>query len=250
MKKTIAVVVGVSLSFILTACTKSTNDPRDPYEKFNRTVFAFNQGFDKAVFRPTARVYMMALPSPIRRGVGNAFSNVSEVAVLPNDLLQGKVRYFFRDLFRIFINTTFGLGGLFDVAAKAGLNHHEQGYGATLAYYSPKGSQSPYLVLPILGSWTFRTALGLLMGYYSEPVSWIGSNSWRYSLVGVFLVSKRADLMVANQAIDEAFDPYILVRNAFFQHDDRQMALLMTERKPGDTLPAEDQESKNPTSAE
>jgi phospholipid-binding lipoprotein MlaA len=246
MKKTTIVTAALSFSLLLTACTKSTNDARDPYEKFNRTMFAFNQGFDKAVFRPAARVYMMALPAPVRRGLGNAYNNAAEVSVLPNDILQGKMHFFFHDLLRIFINTTFGIGGLFDVASKVGLKHHEQGYAATLAYYSPKGSQSPYLVLPFLGSWTFRSAAGLLMGYYSEPVSWIGSDAWRYSLVGGYLVSKRADFMDANQAIDEAFDPYVLVRNAFFQRHDRRMALLMSEKKPGDALPDDDHVTVDP----
>ena len=237
MKKTFILATVLSASFLLTACTKSTANRRDPYEKFNRTMFAFNQGIDKAVYRPTARVYMMALPSPIRQGIGNAFQNVAEVSVLPNDLLQGKLHYFWHDFLRIFINTTFGLGGLFDVASTVGLKHHDQGYAATLAYYSPKGSQSPYLVIPFLGSYTFRSALGLLMGYYSEPVSWITSDAWRYSLVGTYIISQRADFMDANQVIDEAFDPYVLVRNAYFQRHDRRIMQAITETRPSEEKP-------------
>jgi phospholipid-binding lipoprotein MlaA len=232
MKKQLIVALALSTSLLLTACTRSTNEPRDPYEKFNRTIFAFNQGFDKAVYRPAARIYMMGLPPTVRKGIGNAFNNVAEVAGLPNDLLQGRLNFFFQRLLRIFINTTFGVGGLFDVASTAGLKHREQGWAATLAFYSPEGSQSPYLVLPFIGSYTFRTAVGLGMGYFTEPVSWIGSDAWRYSLVGMYLVSQRADFMDANPVVDSAFDPYVLVRNAFFQRHDRRMATILNGKPP------------------
>lgn len=232
MKNKLFLVAALSASFLLTGCTRSPTNPRDPYEKFNRSMFAFNQGMDKVVMRPAARIYMMALPSTVRQGFSNAFNNAAEVAVLPNDLLQGKLQFFFHDLARILINTTFGIGGLFDVATKMGLKHHEQGYAATLAYYSPKGSQSPYLVIPFLGSSTFRGGVGILAGYYSEPISWINSYKWRYSLVGAYVLGKRTDLMDTNDIVDNAFDPYVLVRNAFLQRNDKRLAKIMREKNP------------------
>jgi phospholipid-binding lipoprotein MlaA len=237
MKKKWIFTAALSVSFILTGCTKSTLNKRDPYEKFNRSIFAFNTAFDHGVFRPAARVYMMGLPSPVRQGIGNAFTNASEVAGLPNDVFQGKMHFFLHDLMRIVINTTLGIGGLIDVATTLGFEHHHQGYAATLAYYSPKGYQSPYLVLPFLGPFTFQTAGGMLPGFYAEPVAWIGSDAWRYTLVAGYLVSKRTDFMDANAIIDDAFDPYVLVRNAFFQRNDRRIATTLYERRPGDKLP-------------
>ena len=237
MKKQLFFGAALSISFLLSACTKSTNDPRDPYEKFNRTIFAFNQGFDKAVYRPASQVYMMALPSTLRQNIGNAFNNVAEVTALPNDLLQGKLYFFLHDFMRILINTTLGIGGLFDVASKVRLNHHDQDWAATLAYYSPKGAQSPYLVLPFIGSYTFTRALGLVFGYYTEPVSWIGSDAWRYSLVGMYLISQRSEFMDTNSIVDNAFDPYVLVRYAFFQRYYKRIEDVLNEKKPNDTLP-------------
>ena len=127
MKKQLIFFAALSASLLLSACTKSTtSSPRDPYEKFNRTMFAFNQGFDKAAYRPVTRIYMMALPGTLRQDIGNAFDNVAEVTNLPNDLLQGKLHFFFHDFMRIVINTTLGIGGFFDVASKIGLEHQEQ----------------------------------------------------------------------------------------------------------------------------
>jgi phospholipid-binding lipoprotein MlaA len=240
MKKQLIFSAVLSASLLLSACTRSTTIPRDPYEKFNRTVFAFNQGFDKVVYRPATRIYMMGLPGTVRKDISNAFNNITEITNLPNDLLQTKLHFFFHDFMRILINTTFGIGGFFDVASKVGLEHHEQSWGATLLYYSPKGTHSPYLVLPFIGSYTFTSALGLVPGYFTEPVSWIGSDSWRYSLAGLYLISQRSDFMDANSVVDNAFDPYVLVRNAFFQRHDKEMANILHEKKPGDRLSEED----------
>lgn len=226
-------------SLLLTGCTRNPSNDRDPYESFNRAMFHFNQKVDKAIMRPVSRLYTMVFPGPVRQGIGNVLNNLSEVAALPNDLLQGKMSFFLHDFMRIVVNTTLGIAGLFDVATRIGIKHHDQGLAITLAYYSPKDSKSAYLVLPFLGPHTVRSAVGRLGDYYSEPIAYM-EDGWQNAAVGTSIIDKRTSLMDANAVIDHAFDPYVLVRNAFFQSHDHKMKNAMYEKVPGDELPEEE----------
>ena len=243
MKQLVSLITAGALACSLTACSQKSTSPRDPYEKFNRTMYAFNNGMDHAVIRPFTRLYQAALPGPLRRRIVNVLHNASETVGPPNDLLQGKFSFFLHDVMRIVMNTTLGIGGIFDVASHYGLKKHPQGFGMTLAYYSPKGSQSPYLVVPFLGFYTFRTGLGSIVNYYSQPVGWIGTKRLRYPVAGTYLISKRSELMGLNPMIDEAFDPYVFVRNAFFQIHDKKMQTNLLETTPNKpvTLPPSNQ---------
>src|SRR3990167_8164984 len=114
-------------ALFLTGCTMTKPDgtpATDPFEKYNRAMFAFNQDVDHLVLKPVATVYDKATPPVVKKGVTNVFNNIDEIPTFSNDVLQGNVRYLFPDFWRFVINTTLGVGGLFDVATRFGIHKH------------------------------------------------------------------------------------------------------------------------------
>ena len=133
-----------------------THSPSDPYERVNRGVYRFNDGLDKAILRPVARGYKNYTPQPVQTGVSNFVANLEMPGTLINDILQGKLRAAVSDTERLLLNTTMGIGGLFDVAGKAGIDHNDEDFGQTLGKWGvPAG---PYVMLPILGPSDLRDA--------------------------------------------------------------------------------------------
>lgn len=191
----------------------------DPYEKFNRAMFTFNDKLDRLILRPIAKVYNTITPSPIHKGITNFFANVDMLVTIPNDLLQGKSAYFVADTWRLILNSTLGIAGLFDVATRMGLPKHHEDFGLTLAYWSGADGlkPQPYLVLPLLGSTTSRDAFGKIPNAAAWPFNYIEPQYYNYAAIGLNIVNKRADLLIADKLVDEAFDPYIFVRSAYLQ---------------------------------
>jgi phospholipid-binding lipoprotein MlaA len=137
-------------------------DTYDPWGPFNRFMYRFNARFDESIFLPVANGYRR-LPSPVRAGVHNFFGNLAEVDSLINYTLQGRLGRGARSLGRFVINSTIGIGGLFDFAAKTGLRKAPTGFGTTLAKWGMH--PGPYLVIPILGPSTLREGIGLAADY-------------------------------------------------------------------------------------
>lgn len=191
----------------------------DPYEKFNRHVFAFNMALDKHVFRPIAHGYDVIMPVPIRKGISNFFANLDMLNTIPNDLLQGKTAYFTADTWRFILNSTLGIGGLFDVATRFGLPKHHEDFGLTLAYWGGECGlkPQPYLMLPILGSTTTRDAFGKIPAYATWPFTYVDPQYYNYGALALSAVDKRADLLPADKLVNDSFDPYIFVRSAYLQ---------------------------------
>lgn len=191
----------------------------DPYEKFNRHVFAFNMALDKHVFRPIAHGYDVIIPVPIRKGISNFFANLDMLNTIPNDLLQGKTAYFTADTWRFILNSTLGIGGLFDVATRFGLPKHHEDFGLTLAYWGGECGlkPQPYLMLPILGSTTTRDAFGKIPAYATWPFTYVDPQYYNYGALALNAVDKRADLLPADKLVNDSFDPYIFVRSAYLQ---------------------------------
>ena len=131
----------------------------DPWESMNRRIYNFNAIFDQYVFLPVVRGYEFILPDFAEKGVSNFFKNLTEVTNLMNSLLQFKVDKFGITVSRIAINTTLGVGGLFDVATAGGFQRANEDFGQTLGYYGL--GPGPYLVLPILGPSNLRDTAGL-----------------------------------------------------------------------------------------
>ncbi len=196
-------------------------DPRDRFERFNRSVFRLNQNLDRAVARPIAVVYTKVTPSPLRSGVANFLANLNYPTVVVNDLLQAKPSQFAHDTARLVVNTTLGIGGLFDPASKLGLDAHDEDFGQTLGLWGvPPG---PYLMLPLLGPSSVRDGVGKVGDHFTEPKTYFSSQSLSWGLTGATLVSKRASLLEADAALKRYFDPYSFVRNAYLQRREFQV---------------------------
>ncbi len=194
------------------AAVTQTAPAIDPYENINRKVFAFNDKVDNYVAEPIADAYKWVTPQFMRTGVSNFFSNLKNINIVLNDLLQAKFQQSAEDGGRFLINTTAGVGGLFDVAKHAGLEQNDEDFEQTLAVWGvPQGS---YLVLPFLGPSTARGIPGSVFDTAANPATYVG-------LLPVQLVSMlnaRANAEGALKFIDEAaLDPYVFTRESFLQ---------------------------------
>jgi phospholipid-binding lipoprotein MlaA len=195
-------------------------DPRDRFERFNRTVYAFNVKLDHAVLRPTARAYVKLTPRPVRTGVNNFITNLYSPVTIVNNFLQGKLGDGINDTARLVVNTTIGLGGLFDPATGMGLDRHVADFGETLGIWGVHGG--PYLMLPFLGSSNVRDAIGLVPDYLLlheiETVQLFDNNEYvEWSLFAVDVVNRRAQLLDLDRVIDSSYDPYAVLRSAYLQ---------------------------------
>ncbi len=212
--KTAALTLGAAA---LAGCASvPTPTPGDPLEGLNRTVFKVNDTIDAYALKPVAKGYARVVPQPVRSSVTNFFSNIGDVYVAANELLQLKIADGVGDVMRVVINTVFGVGGLFDVATAAKLPKHSADFGVTLGHYGvPSG---PYLVLPLLGPSTVRDATGLIVDYYGNPLSYVHPSSVSWALYGVNLVNTRANLLTTVDVLSgAAIDKYSFIRNAYLQ---------------------------------
>lgn len=207
-------------ALLLVALTGCASGPypnkADPFEPFNRGVFSFNDAVDRAVLVPVASTYQKVLPSPVRTGVNNFFSNLGEVWNLANSLLQLKVQNSAETFMRLNVNTVFGLGGLLDVASELGIDRHSEDFGQTLGRYGvPSG---PYVVLPILGSSTLRDTAALPLDFKGDLLGYVHDIPVRNSLYVLRAVDTRATYLRAGQLIgDAALDKYSFTRDAYLQ---------------------------------
>jgi phospholipid-binding lipoprotein MlaA len=198
-------------------------DPRDPWERMNRTTFKVNMALDHAIARPVARTYEKVTPRPVRTGVSNFMDNLFYPVTMGNDLLQLKFKPFAQDTGRFLMNSVVGIGGLFDPATKAGLPKNEEDLGQTFGYWGIK--PGPYFVIPILGPSDVRDGIGKFGDAYMNPLTYVHSdyNYIRYSLIGVELVDIRYRLLPQDKLLDEAYDPYLLLKNAYLQRRQYQV---------------------------
>jgi phospholipid-binding lipoprotein MlaA len=192
------------------------SDPRDPWERMNRSTYRFNDAFDRAIAKPVARGYRKVTPRFVQTGIGNFLDNLRSPVVMVNDLLQGQFKAFASDTGRLLMNTTFGIGGLLDPASAAGLDKNDRDFGQTLGKWGLK--TGPYLVIPFLGPSDVRDAVGRVGDVYSDPRHYIRSNWLSYGLWAVGAVDTRARLLDVEGAIAGAYDPYALIRSAYLQH--------------------------------
>jgi phospholipid-binding lipoprotein MlaA len=186
----------------------------DPWEGVNRAIFTFNDKVDTYTLKPLAQGYQKITPNVLEDGIGNMFSNLGDVVVLTNDLLQGKVRDAGIDTSRILFNSTFGVLGFFDVATRMGLQKNDEDFGQTLGVWG-LGS-GPYVVLPLLGPSTVRDAAGRVPDSLLQPYPYMDHVPTRNVTRAVNVVDLRADLLSAEKMITG--DRYIFVRNAYLQN--------------------------------
>jgi phospholipid-binding lipoprotein MlaA len=204
---------------LLPACASlppGERDPRDPYERFNRSIYRFNDTLDRSVAKPVARAYTKIAPAPVRTGVSNFFRNVNSVTVMVNNLLQLKPKAFFAETARLMVNTTLGIGGLFDPASQMGLPAGDEDFGQTLGRWGVKSG--PYLVLPVLGPSSARDSFGLVGDQFTDPKYYLVEEFWvRAGLTVGSLIDTRASLLGTDDVLASSFDPYVFMRNAFLQ---------------------------------
>jgi len=209
----LAVAVGVSL--LLSGCA-TTNNPQDPFEKFNRAMFTFNDAVDRTALKPVATAYKEVTPSFVQTGVNNFFGNLSDLWSSANNLAQFKGQDGMSDLTRFALNSTFGLLGVLDIATPAGLRKHNEDLGQTLGYWGvPSG---PYLMLPILGPSTIRDTAALPGDWWGDAWTHVNDVPWRNGGVVLRAVDLRASVLDASNLLeDAALDRYEFIRDGYLQ---------------------------------
>ncbi len=233
----------LALAFLLGGCASSEKAPADdvweethwdddgwgddggtydPWEPMNRTVFAFNDFADTYAIRPVAVVYRDKVPAGARRSLRNFVRNLGEPFNAGTNYLRGRGQAGTTNVMRFFINTTFGIFGLFDVASAAGLEREPSDLGLTLGTWRvPEG---PYLVLPLLGPSTVRDTTGLGGQYVTRqqhsPYYWVGAGTpYWIAAAAVAGLDTRAELLSLDEIIEETgADPYIFMRESYLQH--------------------------------
>lgn len=211
----VSLICAVASLALLGGCA-STGNPRDPLEPINRGIYTFNDGFDTVLLKPAAELYRGMLPQFVRTGVHNVFSNINDVIVALNNLLQGKVVNAVSDVGRIAVNTTVGLLGVFDVATHIGLEKHDEDFGQTLGYWGI--GDGPYIVLPILGPSSLRDSVGVFVDFKTDPLTYVDPTRDRNIIWGVRAVNRRSELLDASKILETAaLDPYEFVRDAYLQ---------------------------------
>ncbi|PWB44052.1 MAG: ABC transporter [Rhodocyclales bacterium] len=205
----------VAAAGLLGGCATSGN-PKDPIEGFNRAMFGFNEGLDKVIIKPVATGYEAVLPDPIQTGVANFFSNIADLMIGVNNLLQGKPAQAASDAGRVLVNTTMGFLGIIDVASSMGMEKHEEDVGQTFGRWGM--SDGAYVVLPFFGPRTARDTIGLAFDVYTDPVAHVDHIPTRNVLLTTRLISDRAEFLKADKVIEEAaLDKYSYVRDAYLQ---------------------------------
>ncbi len=211
------IALATALSMGCAPTSELPRDDPDPFESYNRAMFAFNKATDRAIFKPVAKAYQTVLPDPVIASITNFFSNLNDVVVLVNDVLQFKLHQAAMDSSRIVFNTTFGVLGLFDVASRMELPKHYEDFGQTLGVWG--FGDGYYIVLPFLGPSTVRDTFGLVGDFYTNPTTWAtDSATVQWSLWGLDLIDRRARLLRAERAFADAqIDPYTFQRGAYLQ---------------------------------
>ncbi|MEZ0471340.1 VacJ family lipoprotein [Luteimonas salinilitoris] len=194
----------------------------DPWEPFNRRMHRFNNAIDRTIAKPLATAYMKVVPRPVRLGVTNFFSNLGQPVSALNALLQGKPMQAGQSLGRFVVNSTLGIGGIFDPASDADIPNRSEDFGQTLGVWG--WERSRYLELPLFGPRTVRDAFGMVGDAPLSPTRQLDDNRTRIFLQGLQLVDVRTRLMAVDRMREGAADEYALVRDAWMQR--RQYQIL------------------------
>jgi phospholipid-binding lipoprotein MlaA len=220
--------------------------PDDPWESYNRSMYAFNDTFDRALLKPIATGYDQLMPDPAQTCIHNVFNNLGDVWSAINSFLQGRGHDFFNTLGRVLFNSTMGLGGCIDVASMNGAKRIPNDFGVTLGVWG--FDSGPYVVLPFLGSSSVRDGTATLGTFAAgvspvTPVFEIDNVPLRNSIIGLYAVDTRASLLDADKLVNQvALDRYSFIRDAYIQ---RRNALVNT-RRQGTAVPDYSQEGNLP----
>ena len=218
-------------AMLLAGCAQIPPDagqnPDDPYEAFNRQMYAFNDGLDRAVLKPVTVAYRAVVPEMARDGVSNVMDNMREPGNAVNSILQGKVGEGVSTVFRFLLNTTIGVGGLFDVASRVGIEPHQEDFGQTLAVWGV--GEGSYLVLPILGPSSTRDVFRWPVQTGLNPVTYLAwDEEWYWATGYAALDAVDARSRMIDGGLDDmranVVDEYAAVRSAYRQMRRNQVA--------------------------
>lgn len=232
------------LAFQVTGCASSDIDRMasdeelvsDPFEDVNRAMFTVNDVIDQGVFEPVASGYRAVTPEFARTGVRNFLRNLRSPINIGNQLLQGDIDGTFRDIYRLGVNSTFGMAGLIDVAAITGHEYEYEDFGQTLAVWGV--GHGPYMILPLFGPSSFRDAFGMAVDSFADPLRIYldnkGEEPWHYARVAATAISEREELLdVIGDLRENSIDFYATIRSAYIQ---RRNALVRDESPDDDVM--------------
>lgn len=213
----------VCLAWALSACATSgsrvENSVNDPYEEWNRSVFAFNKKVDRNFLDPVTNGYVAITPEPVQDGVSNVVVNLRQPLVFVNALLQGNFVSAGDTLVRFLVNSTIGIGGLFDVASDADVPRHSEDFGQTLGVWGVKAG--PHIELPFFGPSNGRDAFGLAVSIFADPATLVINNELGFAAVVTVVAIDALDTRrLLDRTIDQLYlekDPYAFSRSAYRQ---------------------------------
>lgn len=206
----------VSLFFALIILSNFTHAQDDPFEEYNRKVWAFNEFLDDKFAKPAAEIYRSLTPDVIETGITNFFRNLNELDNSANQILQGKPILAINDFSRFIVNTTFGLVGFLDVAAKVGLERHDEDFGQTLGAWGV--SSGPFIMLPFLGPSTPRGLAGRSVSSVLSGTFAIEENDVRIGITAIDVLETRARYLEVETLI--IGDRYSFIRDSYMQYQD------------------------------
>lgn len=199
---------------ILQGCNLSNKE--DPFKPYNKVVFKFNKSIDKNIIKPISQTYQITTSSKFKIKIKNIISNIGEPMNMANHVLQGDIIQAVTDFWRLAINTTLGIGGIFDVAGHMGLKYDKQTFGGTLRKWGIKSNV--YIILPFLGPSTFLDILDIPFSLYTNPISYVDSNAVKYAYYGFNTSAARIKLKSLYNIINNSMDPYAMQKKLFLQY--------------------------------
>lgn len=211
--KTIRQLTALLLLLCAFVASPATAQTEDPWRGTNERLFRLNDYFDQLIVRPVASGYTLFVPRVARQGIGNFFSNIDDINVLVNDLLQFKLDAAMNDSGRLLVNSTLGLAGILDIASGFGLYKNEEDFGQTLGHWGV--GSGPYLMLPVFGASNVRDSFGLVLDTLFNPIQYLEEESLRLTLFLVKETDSRSGLLALDELITG--DRYLFVREAYVQ---------------------------------
>jgi len=209
--------VSLALAAVLLGACAAAPNKDDPFEPWNRAMYEVHQAVDGAVIKPIAQAYVAVVPELIRTGVSNFFGNIDDLFTGINNVLEGNGNQAGDDFGRVLLNTTMGMGGIFDLASMMGIPKDKKDFGITFGKWGiPQG---PYFFVPLFGPTTVRDGTGTLVRYFVGPVGYIDNIPVRNTLYGLGYVDLRAQALSAESVLDTAaLDKYRFLRNAYLKN--------------------------------
>ena len=225
-------IILISISILLVSTGLRAETEKECFEKVSRSIFKFNEGFDRVIFEPIA-VGFNKLPEPIKNGTGNFTSNIATLLTVPNHILQGQWKLAGESSVSFLINSTIGILGFSNPAEKLGFKNQQEDVGQTLGAYGI--GTGCYFVLPILGPTTFRDSIGMIADSFINPFAHVtirehelfsvsGSNIDYFSVKGATEIDFRADNVVNINSLEKnSLDIYAAYKSLYLQNREKKV---------------------------